>query len=164
MASVGLSPLSSLLHFTNLSGAWRVGGAFFGDCLIEAHQGAAAAVAEEDHSGNARLGACEIDGAFDVERSFLPADLRFIVLETRIEADSHEAARGKFAASDVVQVVRSAVSDHEGHVGCWSAIGFVQRGAQLAQADILRVSLGEAHDGQGQCQRSDFQALVGGIF
>src|SRR5215471_4389480 len=119
--------------------------------LIEAHQRSAAAMPEKNHLRDAGLTACEIDRRLYIERYVLPPDRRFIVLESRVETERKEAARGQFTAAYVVQIIRRAMSEDEGDMGCRPAVGLVQRGAQLPEANIFRMALREASTASSHC-------------
>src|SRR5262249_13690194 len=91
----------------------------------------------------------EFDRRLHVERSLLPAHLAFVVLEARIEAEREKTAGGEFAAADVVEIIRGAMREHEGDVRPLRPVGMIERGAQTAQRDVLRMALRESRSCSG---------------
>ena len=68
-----------------------------------------------------------------------------------------ETTRGQFPTTDMVQIVRRAMGDEEGHMRRGPAIGLVERGAQLPKPDIFRMALrdriaGKRYCGRGKCR------------
>ena len=80
---------------------------------------------EKNNLRDAGLTACEIDRRLYIERYLLPPDRRFIVLESRVETERKEAARGQFTAAYMVQIIRRTMGKDEGHMGRRSAVGLV---------------------------------------
>src|SRR5205807_6364858 len=87
------------------------------------------------------LAASEVDCRFYVERSFLPSDQGLVVLKPRVETKRQKAARGQFAAADMVQEIRCAMRQDERYVGRWPAVGPIKRGAQLPYRDTYGMAL-----------------------
>ena len=132
---------------------WRlaISRSFLCHRLIEAHQRSSAAMPEKNHLRNAGLSTHEIDGCLHIERYFLPPHRRLVVQEPGVEAKGEEAASRQFTAADVVQIICRAMGKDEGYMRRRPALGPVERGAQLAKANIFWVALGEASTASGRC-------------
>ena len=85
--------------------AVAVGGALFGDRLIEAERRGAAAVSEQDHLADATLAAEVLDAGLDVLRNHFPDDGRFVVVEPRVHREHEEPAAGQLPGREVPEVV-----------------------------------------------------------
>jgi hypothetical protein len=119
-----LRQLVAALH--DLVLALAVVRAFLRHGLVEAHDRPAAGIADQQHLGDARLLAQELDPHLHVERQPLEVDVRLVVLVARVHAQHQEATPRQLRAGAVRQVVRRAVHDDDADMRRRTAVGLVE--------------------------------------
>src|SRR5215831_11097782 len=108
-------------------------------------------MSEKNYLRDPRLTPCEINRGFYVERDLLPPDRRLVVLESRVETERKEAARGQFTAPDVVQIICGSMSKDKSHMRRRPAVGLIERRAQLPEADIFWMALRQTRAARDRC-------------
>ena len=116
--SISLGEILQLLHtLRQLVGALAIGKALFRRRLIEGRSRAATRKTNQDHFGDPRLLAQELNALPDVERHILEPNARFIIVGARVHAENKEPALGELPRADHIHEIRRAVNGQESDIG-----------------------------------------------